>query len=373
MTTQAIQKAQSGAITLGAQFGYTPEYVGLIKETYAKDATDNELQMFLDVCHSTKLNPFAKEIYFWKQQGKVIIHTGIDGYRLIADRTGCYAPGPPIKRTYDEKGNHTASTAYVRKKVGSDWFVIEETAHMNEWRKDSPFWKDANKASHQLDITAERHALRKAFPRNFPQSLAQSGPNGEFLTDDQASDTPEQAEQRKRLISNLLRIGKLFCNDDQYVSLEAAVRTSALPVLEERYANALVKLREYVLAEIGQKLQGEAYSAFIVAGFPSGLEAADAEDFFSVLDRLENVVPGEVVETATAEHIDEEPDPFDSTATPIDPDESKLIDLRAAVQQLLVEKIGGMATDQKRFLRGRVIENEGIETLTAMYEELNSI
>lgn len=302
--TTSLQKVQAGAMTFGQQIGYTPEYVQLVKDTFARDASDNELQMFLEVCHQSKLNPFKKEIYFWKQSGKVIIHTGIDGYRLVADRTGRYAPGPPVKRTYDDAGNHVSSTAYVRKKVGTDWFIIEETAHMKEWTKDSPFWK-GDKKSHQLDVTAERHALRKAFPASYA-SLDTSNPDGSPQIDAEP-ETPEQIETRKHLTDNLLKIGKLFANEDQLAALEATIAVSALPVLEERYSNALIKLREHTLSEIGTKLQGEAFSAFIVANFASGIEAAEADEFFTAIEKLKDVEPGEIVDTPPVATAAEEP------------------------------------------------------------------
>lgn len=52
---------------------------------------------------------------------------------------------------------------------------------------------------------------------------------------------------------------------------------------------------------------------------------------------------------------------------------SKLADFRTAVKDLLVEKIGGMQTDQKRFLKGRVIDNESLESLETMYADLLAI
>jgi len=87
------------------------DYVELVKETYCKGADNLQLQLFLSVCEKTGLDPRLKQIYAVfredRKLGKKVmtIQTGIDGYRLVADRTGKYAPGKEPTFTYDEKGS----------------------------------------------------------------------------------------------------------------------------------------------------------------------------------------------------------------------------------------------------------------------------
>jgi phage recombination protein Bet len=160
---------------IAEQTGYERGQVDLVKTTIARDATDEELLFFLNVCQRSGLDPFAKQIYLIKRwdskAGREIAtpQTSIDGYRLIADRTDRYTPGREPTFTYADGSSipHSA-TAYVKKLAGGVWHEVAATAHYAEYaqtKKDgSPtqFWRD--KPHLMLAKCAEALALRRAFP-----------------------------------------------------------------------------------------------------------------------------------------------------------------------------------------------------------------
>lgn len=170
MSTAIEQVRSNGAIEFSA------EQVDLIKRTIAKDATNDELALFMHQCERTGLDPMNKQIYFQKRSGRVTIITAIDGFRLIAQRTGRYA-GPGDTSWCGEDGEWKtvwpSSKPPVAAKVGVKMVVggliVESAAvaHYDEYvvkynGKPGEMW--AKMPRNQLAKCAEALALRKAFP-----------------------------------------------------------------------------------------------------------------------------------------------------------------------------------------------------------------
>ncbi len=155
--------------------GYSNEQIDLIKRTICRGANDDELSMFMMVCNRTGLDPFSRQIHAVKrwnnqtQREEMSIQTGIDGFRLIAERTGKYAGNDdPV---YDnEDGQHPQkATVTVWKMVGNQRVPFTRSARWSEFvqtKKDgSPtkFWKQMPYL--MLGKVAEALALRTAFPQ----------------------------------------------------------------------------------------------------------------------------------------------------------------------------------------------------------------
>lgn len=75
---------------------WTQEQVNLVRATVARDCTEPELAMFLELAARYQLDPFAKQIYATKMKGKngqpgrLAIIVGRDGMLVIASRSKDY-------------------------------------------------------------------------------------------------------------------------------------------------------------------------------------------------------------------------------------------------------------------------------------------
>ena len=170
--TTAITTKNVQAITSGET--YSDEKIALIKQTVAVGATDLELQLFLYTAKRTGLDPLTRQIYAIKrwnsQAGKetMTIQTGIDGYRLIADRTNKLAGIADAVFDTEADAHPGKATVTVTKMI--DGVKCEFTASAR-WSEYVQTKKDGNPTAMwvkmpylMLGKCAEALALRKAFP-----------------------------------------------------------------------------------------------------------------------------------------------------------------------------------------------------------------
>lgn len=182
--TEVVAPANGNGSRSMLRQSMTEEQIELIKRTICKpkerEASDDELALFRYQCERTGLDPFSRQIYaiFRKSQGReqMGIQVGIDGLRLIAERTGHYA-GQEGPYWCDDSGlwtdtwfkaePPTAAKVIVRKAIGGQLVETTAVAHYREYvptynNKPLGLWPD--KPALMLGKCAEALALRKAFP-----------------------------------------------------------------------------------------------------------------------------------------------------------------------------------------------------------------
>lgn len=162
---------------------YTPERVELLKRTICVGSTDDEFELFLAQCRRTRLDPFNKQIHAvkrWdsKQKREVMsVQIGIDGLRVIADRSGemdgtegpywCGDDGAWKDVWLSRAAPVAAKVLVFRKGIERPFVGIARLDAFAAMKDDGTLlfmW--AKMPDHMLAKCAEALALRKAFPND---------------------------------------------------------------------------------------------------------------------------------------------------------------------------------------------------------------
>ncbi len=183
-----------------SQGHFNPKQLDILKNSICKGVSNEEFEVFLMACVKTQLDPFMRQIYAVKRKAKkpdgtwgetMTIQTGIDGYRLIAERTERYAPGPEPTYCYDSNGGLQSATAFIKKQTkDGTWHSVSASAYIDEYcqtftdratgeKKATGMW--GNMPRTMLAKCAEAQALRKAFPAEMSgvytkEEMAQADP-----------------------------------------------------------------------------------------------------------------------------------------------------------------------------------------------------
>ena len=176
---------------------FNNEQIELIKSQIAKDCNNSELQLFLYQCKQTGLNPLTRQIYAIKRAGKMTIQTSIDGFRVIAERSGSYAGQDEPVWEDDEKGLPIKCTVKVYRftpNFEQRYCAGVGVAFFKEYYP-SPIMLQKTMPHTMIAKVAEALALRKAFPQDL------SG----LYTSDEISDTSKEMENKEVIASGFFK------------------------------------------------------------------------------------------------------------------------------------------------------------------------
>jgi len=135
----------------------------LIRDNFVpKSAPNDMIEAFLALARHRGLAPEEKHVYLIERGGKWTIQTGIDGFRLIADRTGTYAGSDPAVYTYTGDGAVESATVTVWKLVQGQRCPFGATAYVDDYTTRKLLWASMPRV--MVAKVAESAALRKAFP-----------------------------------------------------------------------------------------------------------------------------------------------------------------------------------------------------------------
>lgn len=158
---------------------YTPEELAIIKETVAKGATNTELAYFANVSKRYGLDPFLKQVWFYKDSKQnIIILAGRDGFLSLAQKDPRWNGITSDIVREDEFFSMDAANGKVEhhKQVSSKAKILGayaicrpkgceittiEWADFDVYNKGYNVWKSDPAA--MIKKVAETHALKKAY------------------------------------------------------------------------------------------------------------------------------------------------------------------------------------------------------------------
>lgn len=223
--------------------------IELIKRTIARGASDDELKLFITICHGLQLSPFSKQVHLVPRWDSKVsaevrqVQVGIDGFRAVAEKTGKYAGNDdPVfegEKEVEFGGEKKQKVMVPEKATVTVWKILEgqrygftATARWSEYYPGPKMgFQWHQKPYLMLGKCAEALALRKGFP-----SLL----SGIY--------TPEEMDQGKTEVSDQEKQQKAFG------ALKNALSKASLAEVEE-YKVKMQKSEKYTSVQKAEFMQ----------------------------------------------------------------------------------------------------------------------
>jgi phage recombination protein Bet len=227
-------------------------WLDLVKRTVlgtdqaGRPRSNEDLALFLMACQRTKLDPLARQIYAvyrWEGYGenrreKMVIQTSIDGFRLIAQRTGQYGgQDDVIFWPEDESTPHPTKarvTVYRLNPKTGERMPIPASARWDEYapynssgQLTGPIWKKMPYL--MLGKVAEALALRKAFPQELSGLYTSDEFGGDTVATEPEPYRPDEREMLKRTIGSEADLAKVLDEMDPQPRNAGAPVAHAVP------------------------------------------------------------------------------------------------------------------------------------------------